>query len=641
MLAVFACFGPEQYLRKKRPGASVDGSMVLQPFMRKCQEMKLGVMPRLMHQICEDAITPNECDDTAARSTPYETDANAAPIPVFTSEWNIEYFERMTANFPNPTVRRYGFEVMKGTLDTFVGDRTKTVRLKAPDLDEDVAQVLRKKCLDNVKVGFVAGPYTTPPDANTRVCNIFGVPKNPRDPKCEKIRMISHYSESAPPNAPRSKFGSINALYYCPRYMASYLTASWLFNMIAWFGPGTIMDWGDVPHAFKRNMNNPDLRFLSVSQLKTKSHGLEFWVELCNEFGRVTSEYGWTSVLALMQWAREEAGVRDSYAFVDNFYGIHPPGVDAAARIALSNQTFVDMGIEMHETGSGTSCVKQLGWGIDLAANHPRGWTQIMICPLDKYTYYVDRFVKWGQASCLSEKDEMSLCGIVQFLSPAIPDGAAYFPAIRAQRDAGTRKRTKARAQAVFKVKPTKRAFPNAITENVREAILFFSSVLAKWDRMSPLRCGFGPTAGAQRNGWVDAATDEGHGCGGVFYDAENSVLLGFTHVWTTEELDLARSHRNAKRESTGVLETLGIMWWMIFFAGRCSCMRTLLRVDSSPAVLAYRKAFSAKPAMRTPMREARLLAAREYVTLRVEWARTFSFLIKCFLIFSCFDLIV
>ena len=251
-----------------------------------------------------------------------------------------------------------------------------------------------------------------------------------------------------------------------------------------------------------------------------------------------------------------------------------------------------------------------------------------MICPLDKYTYYVKQFVKWAQASCLSEKEEMSLSGIVQFLSPAIPDGAAYLPAIRAQRDAGDRKRNKLKAQAMFKAKSASRrsAFPNAITDHVRESILFFSSVLGQWDRTAPLRCGFGPTAGAQRHGWVDAATDEGHGCGGVFYDAKNSILLGFTHVWTTEELELARSHLNAKRESTGVLETLGIMWWLRYFGRRCGCMRTLLRVDSSPAVQAYRKAFSAKPAMRMPMREARLIAAREYVTLRVEWARARSF---------------
>jgi hypothetical protein len=50
------------------------------------------------------------------------------------------------------------------------------------------------------------------------------------------------------------------------------------------------------------------------------------------------------------------------------------------------------------------------------------------------------------------------------------------------------------------------------------------------------------------------------------------------------------------ERESTGLFELLGALWWFRIFSMKCKGLRLQLELDSSPAVLGLQACYSAKP---------------------------------------------
>lgn len=366
-----------------------------------------------------------------------------------------------------------------------------------------------------------------------------------------------------------------------------------------------------MPKAFKKNPSNFDLLFLHVTQLFTDEFGLEFFVELCNSFGWTPSEWGWQACLALVSWRLLQSHVTDIYCFVDNFWHIHPPGSDAGQRAATAAASFKEMQLDMHEAGFGTRCDKCLGWIVDLdLKDHPLGWTMVMICPEDKYLYYLPLFKRWAVASALTVKELSRAAGILQWLSAGLPTVRAYVAPIVALRILAENRAHRLSNNRRFNLNVAQ-----DVTEAAREALSVVAQIVSRWDRICPIVGDFGPHASAECEGWVDAATHEDHGCGGIFWIPSKRQLLGFAHVWTPEERKIAMCQQ---RVSTGVLEALGMAHWMRRFAQFCTCRRTLLRTDNEAVMMAYRSAFSPKLYMLTNLRDVRLLAAEHHMMLRV-----------------------
>jgi hypothetical protein len=626
-VAVLANFGANANMRKsRRKGFKVGGSLEVKAFARKNQPLKLGVIARLPHRASPFAHEPSPADDVAARS-PAFVPQDTPPVPNPTA-WDVSRFAEMAADYPFEEVVKIGLSVMDGTANPFRGDLTKTVDMAPAELDEDYALSLRDITVKQIASGQQAGPYSVPPVANARPVNILGTKKSKYDEMCKRLRQIHHFSE--PPEGFSGDVGSINRLCYSPKWIASHLTARRLFNRLASLGRGTKMSYDDVPSAFKRNPTNMDLLCLAISQLKTQKFGLEYFVELSNTFGWTPSEWGWQACLALMMWWLEKEGVDEVYPFVDNFFHLHPPGTDMKARAARARECYSSMGTTMHESGEGTYCEKTLGWEVDLDYEvcPPLMCSMVMICPAVKRTFYTAMFKKLTANKYITTKEVKKINGISQFLSTGFPAAMEYLPAIQDLCDTAERnilavgkRQGRHAAQDPCMVKCTLHA---------REALNFFTSVLAGWDGVAPIMAGFGPQTPSEIDGWVDAATNENDGCGGVFWNPQTRELLGFFHAWNEEERELAKAE-GAKRESTGVLEALGALRWMERFGMRCRQRRTLLRVDNQALMKAYRITFSKVVGMQIPIRAMRRITAKMFMTLRMVWVPKHACLSCCF----------
>ena len=117
--------------------------------------------------------------------------------------------------------------------------------------------------------------------------------------------------------------------------------------------------------------------------------------------------------------------------------------------------------------------------------------------------------------------------------------------------------------------------------------------------------------------GRVDAATEDGHGCGGLMWVPTEGKLLGFVHVWTEEERERAYV---VDRESTGVLESYGAMKWFEVFGERVRGRRVLLEMDSEPVVKALEKGYSPKVEMMMCVEGVLCRSVNLEVVLRVRW---------------------
>ena len=136
------------------------------------------------------------------------------------------------------------------------------------------------------------------------------------------------------------------------------------------------------------------------------------------------------------------------------------------------------------------------------------------------------------------------------------------------------------------------------------------SSTTASWPGECPMVQNFSPTAQWQQMGRIDASTD--WGCGGFIYDG--TTLHGFMHRWDAAERELAACR---VRESTGVFEVLGAVYWLQLFGARCRAQRVQLEMDSDAGVQALTKAFSDRPAMLDCVAAARLLCADNFLCVR------------------------
>ena len=617
--AVLTNFGRNIKFKSKRPAEARDGSISLECCVRHHGRVVLPPFPDLLHRVSPraDADCPGVVDDVAVASRPFAPlPADEGPLPLpRVSPWSLKAFEHVASTFPFPSTAALALEVMNGTLDPFCGDRTKTVDVPTATHSPEHARLLREKMVADVACGFVAGPFSAPPYSNARTTNVYAVPKEKYVPST-KIRPVHNLSQSTASGSQRrlsrSKAapGSINALCFSPHFLSSHLTVRTLCNVVVSLGHGTTFSWGDVPKAFKHNPSNSALMFLHVTKLLTEEQKLEFYVECANSFGWVPSEWGWQAVLALIKWWLECNGVTWVFAFVDNFWHFHPPGTDATSRRIQADAHFEDMGLALHEQGAGTHCDSVLGWEMDLDfKDHPKGWRMVLICKKDKYDFYLAKFSCWKSAESLSLKELATMAGAMQWLAGGFPAGAAFVAPIIALRSQAEREEVARRAMS------SRQAPLVALTEHARDGVRFFATMLDGWDRTCPIVADFGPTTDAERLGWVDAATDEGAGCGGIYWDPERRQLFGFVHVWSQAERAVAYVEQ---RMSTGVLEAMALERWLVLFGSRCAVRRTLLHTDNEATMIAFEKAFSSKESMRDVLCSSRLIMGSFHIMLRV-----------------------
>lgn len=545
-------------------------------------------------------------DDNEIVALAHERAKVQLPPPVPTS-WPVEFVRSQTLDYPCPVIRAQALMVMDMSLQPFLGKLGISVDQPDCKLPEAEKLALRDIMVKDVSKTFAAGPYPIVPFDWVRVLPFRGAKKNKYDPACNEVRLVSNVSASGHGAA------SINDLSANPQVMRVHVVGAFLRDMCVWLGPRVSVSLRDIKSCFRGNRNNPLLNPLFVYRVITEKFGVEFFIELCNCFGWRASEWGWSCCLALIEFLCFKAGVRHQYAWVDNFWQFHTSEGDAAAKEArLAEDVFAKINRPLHEQETAVRRFKAQGLIFDL--DHPRFGGQVAICPDDKYVAFVGYMEAWSDAASLSVKDLEVAGGVLIWASTVFPMLAVYVGPILRLKTAG---------KAICKkLKKSTEDTMMSLDDPMHECFRTCRDCFKSWDKVCPLVMGFGPCAGPQVRGWVDACTGSDDGsipaaAGGVFIDLEAEVpqLLGFCHTFSSDEMDASkRKHR----VSANYLELLGIKIWWETFGHHCDARRVLLATDSRVSYEVLRSGFSECGKLQVLVREIRSCVATRFVTKRI-----------------------
>lgn len=572
-----------------------------------------------------DSVAPSPALDDSPPVPQWPVPADAAPVVFPSSPWNAVWVRRVCADYPFPRVFNLAVSVMEKTLDPFVGQRDFPVLQEARSMSEEDKLVARGKMVASVERGNMDGPRSYRVFPNARDLP-FGLQLKHRYIISDERRLTSDASAQWLATA------SINKLTWSPHMRRVHAASSQIRDMMAWVGCKGSMSLLDIPKAFRAVKLNPKLAHLFVYNVITEAFGSEFFCDLADPFGWIASEWGWQCCLAMMEWIFYKSGVRNWLAFVDNLFFFHLPLVDdrepsvtmsrcpsrlPSSPSPLQEGVVIDsiidaMGLGRHEQEYDTPVFSGLGW--DWSWIHQGEWPCVMICQEDKYNFYLVLFRKWSTATKMSVKELEQAVGIMSWLIAGFPCGAANITAIAVLKSKGKRICQRFGQNPHF--------VSLDIDGEIQACFAFWAARFASWDRICPVVMGFGPCSRAQARGWVDACTWRPHlpagqrgGCGGVFFDVERNILLGFAHEWTLAERGLALRE---VRESSTFYEALGIEMWLSLYGVRCRARRTLLATDSDAAMLAMKRAYSDCGCLNEVVGRIRAIVAAEFLTLRL-----------------------
>ena len=321
--------------------------------------------------------------------------------------------------------------------------------------------------------------------------------KDKYDPKSDRWRLTSHFDAVTPRSLGA---GSINDLCYTPRLLRAYLSSAQLRDTIAHLyqtlGPGVKMFAVDIPQCFRQYCNRLEDLHLFVYRVETEEHGVEYFVDLAFPFGWQPSEWGHSCALGLFEWRLRQRGLSGVAAYVDNFFDIwHDdlPGPSSEERGAQLLDALTEMGVKTHEH-MGPARIKSLGWVFDTSGSDaPR-----MICADDKFEYVCAKLLEWSSCDMLSVKDLEKAVGILSFIADGFPAGRAHVGALIYLRSKGTEK---AKARGV-----RTDALRVGLSQEAKAAFSFWASSFPRWGKSRPVFLDFGPMAGAEVYGRVDAS---------------------------------------------------------------------------------------------------------------------------------------
>lgn len=597
MRAIFVSAGSSWKFKKKRRSEKLFKVEVVDLLDAQPNPV-VGVTPvSLTRSSPEPALgTPLPSQDTCPDDGPLSELPDVRP-PDPPHKWDVPLFRSWSLDFPDPVVRRIAVESVGRGLDPgFVGVADKSVVRPNSKTIVGREEELRDELMDECNAGRIAGPYARPPFRFCRTTPLKMIKKKKHDPSSDLMRIISNFSSG------RSFAGedsaAINDLCFSPCLIGLHLRPYHIRDQIAWKGPGVTGWAADVPKCFRRQRNLRRLLHLFVYHLETTTHGLEWFIELCNPFGWKPSEYSWQCILAVLMWYFRKNGILELLAYVDNFFRFFGPGEEPGWEVEFIESSLFSVGLDLHEVQSGTS-IKGLGWRWDLREMR-------MECLPDKFAVFSDLLREWSSRSPLrmSLPEVRAAVGFMVWLSAAFHAGVAGVAAL-----VGTRTRLDDVAR---RKKLSAEAVSQVLTGEAAETLLFWSEFFPKWDGSCPIFLGFTPVSTWEVLGQCDASTE--WGCGGVLYDGEQT-LLGFAREWTEDE---RRRAFVSDRESTGVLELLGAAEWMSKFGSFCEGKRVQLEMDNVSAVHALVKLFSPKPEMMVSVRRVRALMVSLNACVRV-----------------------
>ena len=495
-------------------------------------------------------------DDTLEEHPPAVHSMGAEVLPLRVPTWDVGLLARWAEGYPCAEVVKLALQAAAGTLDPFVGRIDFAHWERTDTMSDKMAKKCRAALVKEVEAGHVYGPSPAPVFAKSRECGLFGIKKKKHDLRCDKIRLCTDFSQYGE--------SSVNNLFYCPHLISAHSSAATIRDIGAQLGPDYVVWAADIPACFRRQLLAERLLPLFVYHVTTKEHGTEWFQDLRASFGAKPSEWGWQCLLAIILWKLRSLDIQVwIVVFVDNFF-VFVHKLLLAQTAPILELTFTEAGVALHEQVTGPE-FPGLGWEWDLLR-------QVMICPKAKMEVLGAYLTLWR-----SYRDHLSLpavesaAGLAQWYAAGLHAFTPYVAPLIAMRTHGEAAHKRSGGD--------KRRIQCAFTKSARLSLDTITESFMAWSGECPMVQSFGPTAAWQLLGRVDACTD--WGCGGIVFDGAS--LVGFMHQWDSQERDLAMCD---VRESSGVFEILGAVYWLQLFGPRCVNKRVQIEMDSDPAVI-------------------------------------------------------
>ena len=510
-------------------------------------------------------------------------------------------------SFPDQEVRDLAVEAMQVGLHgmhAFVGDLSKAVDQEQRNPGPEKTATILFNHMKQAALGQELGPTSTPLFPSARILPEGAVPKDRYDP--ESVRWRSTVDPSAVHRGYVS--GSINDLTYTPKLLSDHLTAAMIRDTLAHIfrlhGVGVKAYAADIPACFRLlRLHQSPLRLFTF-RVVSEEHGTQFFTDLCCPFGWTASEWGWQCTLAMIAWRFRQGGFPDLMKYVDNFYVFSHPamGQDFEARRAKLEELFAALGIPLHVRNEDPHVFKALGWCWELAGGCP-----VMVCAEDKFVFICVKLKEWRSAPKLLVVELESMVGILRWLSAGFRIGRAHLGWL-------VRELARFKGMANNLSEEKARYMKYSLSGEAKEALFFWARFFPRWSKRCEVFLDFGPCASWEVLGRVDASTD--WGCGGFMWIRGAEEMFFFSHEWTVEER--VRAGKGVLvRESTSVLEAIGMELWMRWFGRVSEGKRVLLEGDNEAVATGLRKAYSQKPEIMLCVHGVCESAARHNICLR------------------------
>jgi len=456
-------------------------------------------------------------------------------------------------------------------------------------LQEEIA--IEARCVEEVEVGRMAGPFTRPPFPNSwcgqqpRIVPIGKVPKFKWVPDSPQFRMISHLSVHEP--------SSLNDLTYSPLFLSFHQQPSHIRDEMALLGPGAQVDTTDAVKAFRIN-RTPDC---DLHLFVFKVNGV-FFVDVYHCFGARGSEWAFNAEGSVITWAAWEMGVGapDSFLnrYVDNFT-LMSSRSDAShqPRMRRLEDLLRSTGLVLHDEQSsadGPVMLSGFRWRPD---------TGTVECPVDKYRVMVTRVGEWRSRAMargrFSSEEIMSIAGLIGWASTIC--AVLHFMVGSLRRVANRRVDNPSLPSLVLS--------PECVA-----SVVALDDYLRGWDRSGRIFLGFSAVSTWEVLVRSDASTDFGAGAFCL------PARVSFSHRWTPRERKLAF---RSDRESTTLFELLTILLSIRTFIDHLRGMRVQFECDSEPAVRILSKAYSEEPGCQLVVGEIVALCMQLHIVPRWE----------------------
>lgn len=278
--------------------------------------------------------------------------------------------------------------------------RNKPSAFKNPDVIDNYLS-------NEVSLGRLAGPFSSPPFPNLHVSSFGVIPKRGQ---VGQWRLIVDLS--SPTGA------SVNDGIDPDAYSLQYITLDQVIAAVSQLGPGALMAKFDVEAAFRNLAVHPDDRHLLG--LKWRQ---QFYVDLTLPFGLRSAPFIFNSVANLVEWIlRHNYFISLLFHYLDDYITAGPPNSPQCAHyLQLAKDVCTNLGLPLHPGKCIGPCTCMVVLGIEL-----NSISQVASLPQDKLAALLSLLHAWHSKRVCRRKELESLIGHLHFACKVVWPGRTF-----------------------------------------------------------------------------------------------------------------------------------------------------------------------------------------------------------------------